>query len=122
MNFVIEGQIKSGKNNMGITRAGKRYPRAPWAAWRDGVLAQIFQQFAGQRVGHDPAKTMGINVLYWPGDLIRRDVPGMLDALFHCFERAGVVRDDTLFKYVAWTTMSLNRESPRAEITITTLA
>ena len=45
-------------------------------------------------------------------------MPGMLDALFHCFERAGVVADDMLFQEVLWTQQGYDKENPRAEIEI----
>lgn len=116
MKFTIVGQIKSGKNNMGITRSGHRYPRKSWADWRDNVKAQILAQSPR---GVPPIDTDAtFDVVYIPGDKIRRDVPGMLDALFHCFERTGIVSDDTLFKDVSWKTAPLDRGNPRVEVTI----
>ena len=54
-------------------------PRKSWADWRDNVKAQILAQ--SPRV--PPINTDAtFDVVYIPGDKIRRDVPGMLDALF----------------------------------------
>lgn len=35
-----------------------------------------------------------ITVDYWAKDRIRRDVPGILDALYHLLEYSGIVTDD----------------------------
>lgn len=111
--YKITGQIKSGKNNMQTSRSGKHYPLPAWASWRDEVLWEIKQQ--------GPIKTIedacSIHIDYAGGDLKRRDVPGMADALFHCLERAGVIKDDSLFRECHWW-YSLDRENPRALIRI----
>jgi Holliday junction resolvase RusA-like endonuclease len=52
---------------------------------------------------------------YFAGDLRRRDVPGMMDALFHVLERSGIVRDDSLIQTAEWH-YKLDREGPRVEI------
>lgn len=66
-------------------------------------------------------KPCELEVKYWKGDERRRDVSGMLDALFHCFEKAGIVADDKLFVNVDWELMGLDRENPRVDVTITSL-
>ena len=123
LELKIQGQLKSGKNSMKNTRSGHRYPDKKWAAWRDEMLKQINRVF-----WHDtapeviPAAIMfgecAVHIDYWPGDLRRRDVPGMVDALWHCFERAGIVKDDKQFTQVYWVTRELDRENPRAQIRI----
>lgn len=74
---------------MQITRSGKHYPLPRWAAWRDAMLWQI----------HRPKEPLTgwlkAYVVFTHADKRRRDVPGLLDALCHVLERAGVVRDDS---------------------------
>lgn len=62
-----------------------------------------------------PAK---MDVAYYPGDLRRRDVPGMIDALFHCLEHGGFVKDDSLIKDVTWQTFPVDRANPRVNIVL----
>lgn len=109
--FVLKGVISGGKNNMGVTRTGIHYPNPKFKAWRDSVLPQI------PRV-RMPKNSLGIEVKYWNGDLRRRDVSGLLDAIFHCLElkQAGVIVDDSLIEEVHWLPMGLDRLAPRAEI------
>ena len=96
--FTLTGQIKSGKNNMGITRSGHRYPMAAWAAWRDEVVLNLRDQSEEKQI-RTPCT---ISFFYKEANKRRRDVPGMIDALFHCLERAGIIKDDSLFKNVYW--------------------
>ena len=63
----------------------------------------------------------GVLVQYWASDRRRRDVPGLADALCHILERAAIVVDDSLLVNWTWEYMGLDREHPRAKITITDL-
>lgn len=121
--FVIKGQIKSGKNNMMITRNGLHYPKPGFVIWRTEVLAQIaYKAIEVDNVNDVPInKPCALHVNYWKGDERRRDVSGMLDALFHCFEKAGIVTDDKLFVDVDWSLMGLDRDNPRVEVMIDVL-
>lgn len=115
LSFTILGIIKSGKNNMIVLRNGMHIPKKEWSKWRDDVVNQMRSAWGGAEP-LDEDVTVSFN--YFPGDLRRRDVPGMIDAIFHCFERANVITDDTLFKNVNWNTRGLDRQSPRVEVQI----
>ena len=119
MSFTFLGQIKSGKNNMKITREGRHYPNKEFAKWRSSVISQISQaynfSFKPKDVFDKPCR---ITVKYWRGDNRRRDIPGMADALWHCLERATVVLDDKLFEEVHWLPQELDIKNPRTEIVI----
>lgn len=115
LTFTILGQCKSGKNRVLITRTGHRYPPKAFAEWRDDVVKQMRSAWGGEEPLNEDV-TVSFN--YFPGDLRRRDVPGMIDAIFHCFERANVITDDTLFKNVNWNTRQLDRQAPRVEVEI----
>lgn len=108
--FVIKGQCKSGKNHMQISRTGRHFPLKSFVDWRSGVEAQIMAQVIPRIPLEGPCKA---RFWYFPGDLRRRDVPGMIDALFHVFERMTLVKDDSLIKDVTWTTWPLDRINPR---------
>jgi len=113
VDLTIKGQLRSGKNNMIVTRSGHHVPKPKWAAWRNEVLAQIFQQRT-----HGPIdKKSSIWVRYFAGDRRRRDVPGMLDALYHCLERAKIVKDDSLLDHVVWTP-GYDKSNPRVLVLI----
>ena len=97
---------------MGITRTGHRYPKKDWAVWRDGVLYQL------RNIKFDLIdEPCIITVNYYASDKRRKDVPGMLDALYHCLERSGMVRDDVLLRNVHWL-YGYDKDNPRVEISI----
>lgn len=97
--FTIDGTIPGGKNNINITRSGHRYPNKKWAMWRDQVVSEIMSLFPGQT----PKKgRFRLFARYWANDARRRDVPAMIDSLFHVFEKAGLVEDDSHIKTVEW--------------------
>ncbi len=112
--LVISGQLKSGKNHMQIGRNGRHYPLPAWAIWRDGIVLRL----RTQRRGMFFDSPCFVNVKYWRSDNRRRDVPGMMDAICHCLERAGIVKDDSLLTNWVWRDMGLDRENPRAEVFI----
>ena len=113
--ITIDGPIRSGKNNMQFTRSGRHFPLKSWAIWRDGVVASMMQQCRPLHL----AEPCSARIIYRPSDKRRRDVPGMVDALWHCLERAGIVNDDTLIEDVEWIT-DRNGIKPGAEIYIET--
>lgn len=109
--ITLVGQIKGGKNNMVVTRTGLHFPKPEWAKWRDGMLRQVGGQYA-----HPPIRTTCLaRVNYWAGDRKRRDVPAILDSIWHVLERSGVVEDDSLIKSVIFCG-SYDKENPRAVI------
>lgn len=134
---VLVGQHPSGKNQIQLSApsAGiiRRFPQASFERWRGTAYAQLDRQ----RGAWDKLTTRArIDVKYWPGDLIRRDRPGMEDALFHLLEwcpvhgiskkarkrapncRLPFVDDDFLLDSGSWTQMPLDRERPRLELLI----
>lgn len=64
---------------------------------------------------------MHLIVDYVPGDLRKRDVPGMLDALLHVLERGGYVVDDAQIRQVTWTPFPIDRQHPRCTVTLSPL-
>lgn len=112
--FQVKGQLPSGKNAVQITRHGRRYPNKRFKAWRDAAIAHLI----------DPARFDGpvsLTVDYTPGDRIRRDAPGLLDALCHLIEKVGIVQDDAQVKNVTWTTFPVQPGKPSCFVSISPL-
>lgn len=113
MRLIFTGQIRGGKNNMVVTRTGHRFPKPEWAKWRDLEVMNIRRQLpAGFKMIEIPTN---ISLSYVAGDKRRRDMPAIIDAIFHVLEKAGVVKDDTLL-WVSESTRDYSKESPGAEI------
>lgn len=111
---TIKGQIPSGKNAVGITKYGHRYPTERFQKWKQ----EHIDVWPSKQIDHP----VSVLIKYYPGDKRRRDVPGMEDALWHLIERSGFITDDfflggtgniTIFK-----NMGLSRGAPRVEISI----
>jgi len=118
--FTLLGQMQSGKNRVLITRTGHRYPPKRFAVWRDEKVNDCLRHLKGDYSPfYSYREPILLTVQYWPGDLKRRDVPGMLDAMCHILERAQVVSDDAQIKAVDWQEMDLDRKNPRVLITLT---
>ena len=115
ISFTLYGKMKSGKNHVQITRTGRRYPNKSFADWRDEMLSQINYQ------GKPLQGRVGLSAWYVPGDRLRRDAPGILDALLHLFEKAGILQDDAQVKKVNWTENITDRHAPQCWIVLTTL-
>lgn len=94
--FTLQGQLPSGKNQVKITRTGHRYPSQRFVLWRAEALRQI------GKVRKPLAGRVRMTVAYWPGDKRRRDAAGMVDALCHLLEQAGIVSDDAQIKELDW--------------------
>ena len=115
LNLTIFGQIRGGKNHMQIGANGRHYPNRSWAIWRDATVNFLL----AQRCGVCFENPCSVTVRYWSGDRRRRDVPGMIDAVCHCLERAGIVKDDALCEDWEWTHLGLDRDRPKVDIVIT---
>jgi Holliday junction resolvase RusA-like endonuclease len=109
----IPGQIRGGKNNMVVTRTGLHFPRPEWATWRDQVVAIIKLQLPKNWVPVSEPCDMFLE--YVSGDKRRRDMPAIVDSIFHCLEKAGVVTDDT-FLWVGRSIRGYDKNHPMARM------
>ena len=120
MTFSITGQMTSGKNSVVVTRSGMRFPSKRFKAWRDSVLPELLIQKGAN--GLFPLSTsVTLDCIYTPGDRRTRDVPGMLDALFHVIVKAGLLVDDGLVWGVTWRREDMDREKPGLTFTMEVL-
>lgn len=99
--FKIHGPIKGGKNQVQITRTGHRYPNPKWEAWRNQVVREIIE-VCKPTFGRMITGACKLTVIYTPNDLKRRDTPAMLDSIYHCMEKAGLIEDDFQIQTVHW--------------------
>lgn len=109
LEIKITGQIIGGKNNICITRTGRRFPNKKWAAWRDlkvgEVRARLPKDF--KTIDHP----VNVEIDYVAGDKRRRDFPAICDSIWHVLEKAGVVSDDTLL-WPSKSTRGYSKEMP----------
>ena len=61
-------------------------------------------------------KPVRMRALYTPNDLKRRDMPAVLDSIFHCMERAGIIADDCLVHDLTWLSYPKDVETSGVEI------
>lgn len=109
----IVGQIRGGKNNIIVTRSGHRFPNPTWSKWRDDAVAEIKKQLPSNfRTITEPCL---IRMDYVAQDMRRRDMPAIVDSVFHVLEKAGVVKDDTLL-WVSESSRGYDKNSPRCDI------
>ena len=115
LRITITGQAPSGKNAIGITRTGKHYARPRFKKWRDDAVAQVRRQLPP---GWQPITVpVEVELHYVAGDKRRRDQSGILDAFFHCAEKAGLVVDDVLI-WVVKSTRTYNKKNPRVSVAL----
>lgn len=102
-----------------ITRFGRRYPKPVFVEWRDNCFAQLDAQNIPKA---GITKPCDISIKYTAGDNRRRDAPGIIDALWHVFEKYGIVKDDTLLgglgKTLTFANKGVNKENPHVEVLI----
>ena len=61
---------------------------------------------------------VSMKVIYTPADLKRRDMPAMLDSIFHIMEKAGLISDDCLVHDLQWTAKAKDKENAGVSVFI----
>lgn len=119
IDFTITGQCPSGKNSVIVPRTGKRFPNKRFCEWR----AHAFQEMKAQSVPVLQLDTpINVTIKYYAGDNRRRDVPGIIDALWHVIERYGVVKDDKHLGGILCSTLFEHwgkQDNPRLDVSLT---
>lgn len=114
----IHGQCCSGKNSVIVTHTGKRFPNARFKKWREVNSTLLLEQL---KLNYPDFKMItvpiSVSLEYTPGDLRRRDVPGMVDAIWHLLEYTKIIKDDALLgksypQTVRWLPKPIDRENP----------
>jgi len=109
----LSGQVRGGKNGMGVTKSGRHYAKAPFKRWRAEMMAQINAQGCGGILISTPTN---VRIDYVAGDRKRRDQTGIFDALFHLLEHAQIIADDSLL-WVVESSCSYDKAAPGVTIT-----
>ena len=109
MIIKLKGQVRGGKNSIMTTRTGRRYPNPIFTKWVMEMLASI-------KIQHGTIKPINDFSYYWefhytPGDNRRRDVPAVLDGVFHLFEKAGIVTDDRYITDIRFIPYPANKDT-----------
>lgn len=115
LKITIQSQVRGGKNNMGVSRSGHHYPNKKWAAWRDEAVAQVKRQLPTTFCTITTPVNMRLD--YVAGDRRRRDMPAIIDSIFHVLEKSGFVSDDTLLWFTE-SSRSYDPKKPQAEMTV----
>jgi len=128
LRLVLHGQLPSGKNQVGIRHEApvgplapatvRRHPNARFERWRRDAEKQLLLQIGSWRASLPVSVPMLMYVWNWPGDRRTRDRSGMLDALCHLLEHAGVIANDRLIEDPLWRTMPLDKQDPRVVIVL----
>lgn len=117
--FEFHGKMVSGKNQVRTALINGRmmkFPNALFKKWRANFQSQIFAQRFGKKLPLPFAGPVRLRVSYYPGDRLRRDMTGVLDAFFHAAEIKNggcIVEDDSQFKEIHITEIDLDRDNPR---------
>lgn len=96
MILKISGQIYGGKNNMKISKTGRHYPNKSWSIWRDSKVYEVKQQLKKLKDFDTITEPVSVEIHYTNGDNRRRDIPAIIDSIWHILEKCNVVSDDTL--------------------------
>ena len=104
LQFRLSSQIRGGKNNMLMTKTGRHYPNKSFVAWRQEATEEMDRsiRYAPIPIKLPLADKLRATIAYCPQDKRRRDVPAMLDALWHLIEHIGLIKDDAQIKEVVW--------------------
>ncbi len=95
--FTFDGQLPSGKNSIIITRTGKRFPSKRFSDWKKLAIPKLKLEMQDYGLDNFPIlKPCSVFIDYIPSDRRRRDVPGVIDAIWHVLEKCGIVSDDVL--------------------------
>ena len=103
----FKGQVRGGKNNMKMTRTGKHYPDPKFVEWRNRMFEQIKEQLPTVVTIKDKSHKWYFE--YIPEDNRRRDIPAILDAVFHVLERSFIVSDDSIIKNMKFTELPIDK-------------
>ena len=115
--IVILGQVPSKKNSRINTRSGRSFPSKRYSEWHKNSSLQLKQLIRFSDRGVSDKVT--INYMFYVQDLRRRDVSNMIESINDLFVDEGILQDDD-WKHVriGFGDAELDRENPRAEITI----
>ncbi len=118
LSLKLRGQIRGGKNNVLVLKSGLRIPPKVFREFAKQAIEELKQQLPPFFMAYD--RPISASIIYTPGDKRKRDVPALMDGLWHVLEKAGLVTDDCLIggfgELVKWRTMDPDSKSAGAVI------
>ena len=114
--LTILGQARGGKNNIGVSRSGFRYPNKLFSLYKKDACSQLENQVFNYPMIKD--KSFKYIFDYTPEDNRRRDATAILDGLFHIMEKLSIVEDDKLIKDFFFKEHPADKKDPKVVITI----
>lgn len=96
--FISLEKIKGiGKNNIGITRKGIRYPKKSFKEFREYMIKEIMSILTNRYREFETIKCpVSVTIYLFQNDKRNRDVSAILDAVCHILEKVGIIEDDGL--------------------------
>lgn len=116
--ITLLGQVPSKKNSRINTRSGRSFPSKKYSAWHKDTVQQL-ETILEDEVTINSELKCEITYMFYCQDLRRRDVSNMLESVNDLFVDVGLLKDDD-WKHVriGFADADLDRENPRAEISI----
>lgn len=100
--LFLPGITKSGKNGIQINpKTFAHYPKKSFVDWRNAMFKAIALQ-KDTLPAAPITEEVHVSIWYSKGDNVRRDMPGIMDAIWHVLERSGILADDTQVKSLTW--------------------
>lgn len=100
--LFLPGITKSGKNGIQINpKTFAHYPKKSFVDWRNAMSKAIALQ-KDTLPAAPITEEVHVSIWYSKGDNVRRDMPGIMDAIWHVLERSGILADDTQVKTLTW--------------------
>ena len=114
MKFTLYGEPTGcGKNNVKVTRFGKRVAPMRFIRWQNACLFQMRDQVRRRMPWTVP---MFLSVQYWPKTNRRIDATAILDGVFHVLETAKLIEDDRQISILYYKKQDVDSVQPRLEI------
>ena len=116
--IVLLGQVPSKKNSRINTRSGRSFPSKKHAEWHKSAVEQL-KTILEDEVTINSELKHEITYMFYCKDLRRRDTSNMLESINDLLVDVGILTDDD-WKHVriGWADADIDRENPRAEISI----
>jgi len=108
LELKFTGQVHGGKNNYIVLRNGMHVPSKVFKQWRYAAISQVVLQKPYQ---FKPLENPNLlwTIEYTPSDRRRRDMPAIIDSLFHVIERTGFVVDDGIIKQINYRELPVDK-------------
>ena len=119
MTLTIYGETPSKKNSRINTRSGRSFPSKRYTEWHDDAVTQILRQWDCR---NKPIEKCNISLVFYHGDLRKRDSDNGTSSIFDLLKDVGVIRDDNWMNIPSHHVGNdYDKKNPRCEIVIEVL-